>query len=200
MKLNRRGILFIFLAPLVLLSGCATDSALNEGPSVHYNQPAYPSNLKLFHSATSEDVLVQYDEWWHGKQEPHPRAYWLEKNKDAVDRKLKPDFTSLRASRGLVPIPVVDPSAESIPTPPSGFYAVIETNGASFTLYRKPLDAGPAAAYEPVGTFQLPFYMGKSEKVRQIFLMPTTTLVAAVVIIVVAGVLIAAIVYAPHNN
>jgi hypothetical protein len=200
MKLNRLGILFIFLAPLVLLSGCATDSALNEGPSVHYNQPAYPSNLKLFHSSTSEDVLVQYDEWWRGKQEPHPRAYWLEKNKDAVERKLKPDFTSLRTSRGLVSIPVVEPSAESIPTPPSGFYAIIETNGASFTLYRKPLDAGPTATYEPVGTFQLPFYMGKSERVRQVFLTSTTAVVVTVGLIVLAGALIALAVYSQSGN
>src|SRR5215472_11289980 len=109
MNLARIARLLPFLAQLAL-SGCSTNSALSGSASASYNQPAYPSNLKLFHSATSEDVLVQYNEWWHGNQEPHPRAYWLAKNKDAIERKLKPDFTSLQASRGLVPIPVIEAS------------------------------------------------------------------------------------------
>jgi hypothetical protein len=199
MNLARIARLLSFLAPLAL-GGCSTNSTSSGGASARYNQPAYPSNLKLFHSATSEDVLVQYNEWWRGKQEPHPRAYWLAKNKDAIERKLKPDFASLQASRGLVPIPVIEASAESIPTSAPGFYAVIETNGAAFTLYRKPLDAGPTAAYEPVGTFQLPFYMGKSERVREIFVSSTIAVVATVGFIVAAAALIAIAVYSQSSN
>ena len=154
---------FVWLgAASVFLSGCATSALWGEGTFARYHEPASPPNLKLFHSARCDDVLVHYDETYEGSGVVKPRAYWLRCNHEPAPNPHKPRFVSVKATRGLAPIPIV--SADSAAPPgQTSTYAVVSTNAPDFVLY-----SGEAN----LGCYVLPVYRDRAGRVAQVLLTP----------------------------
>ena len=187
MKLNPW--LVLWAAPALWLTGCSTRSPLAGGATAQCSAPASPPHLQLFHSATSEDVLVQYDEWSRGQTSNRPRAFWLDQNRTRIEQQQKPRFVPLKRAQGLVSIPVVEAGATATPSAAPGLYAVVSTNGDCFTIFsRRQANGGAAGEYTALGTFKLPFYVERSEHAREVFLTP---FVVAGLLVLVGGIVFA---------
>jgi len=146
----------------MFLSGCATGALWEEGTFARYHEPARPPNLQLFHSARRNDVLVRYDAAYEGSDAIKPRAYWLRQNDEPVPNPHKPRFVSVKAARGLVPVPQLD--ADTFPlTLNTGLYAVVSTNATDFVLH-----SGEAN----LGCFELPVYRDPAGRAAQVLLTP----------------------------
>ena len=173
----------VLLATLAMLAGgCVTSKVWEQGQFARYHDPASPAGLQLFHSSHRQDVLVEYLETRESDGATQRRAYWLDRETTRVEARHKPRFVPLDEAQGLEPIPVLD--SGPVPGAPSsgGLYAVVATNGTSFTLY------SPEKA---LGSFDLPVYRDASGRVKQVLLTPPAlavdlTIVGGVVAIAVA--------------
>jgi hypothetical protein len=126
-------ILFLLL-PLIFGSGCATQALWDNENLEAVKEPADKPNLRLFDAKRHDDLLVVYDEYSERSNGIRTRAYWLNQNQTRVDQRRAPHFASPGLMQKLSPVPVF------YATPGEtnwtfAFYAVVETNRQSFTLY-----------------------------------------------------------------
>lgn len=153
------------LLPLLLLtlgSGCATNALWSNGNLEAIKEPASNINLRLFDAKRQNDLLVVYDEYSERNDGIHTRAYWLHENETLVNQRRAPHFANTNLMRNLPSVPVFDLTPDKTNST-SAFYAVVETNQQSFTLYS---DSGK------VGSHALPFYNDGKGKVEKIALTP----------------------------
>jgi hypothetical protein len=180
MKTSKFGILAFIACQAVFLSGC-TSALWERERFAHCHWSANPSNLRLYYSAPAQDVLVEYDETSENSTAIKRRAYWAERNADKVAAGVQPRFVSGSAAQDLPVVPVIDASASSPTSSYQGLYAVVATDGLSFTLY--PGDKEPVI-------YKLPAYFaGPGQRAKQVLLTPfavavDATLVGAVVAVV----------------
>jgi hypothetical protein len=153
---------FVPLAVTILSSGCATSALWENGQFARFHEPATPANLQFFQSGQRGAVLVEYDESREGDDSIRRRAYWLEPFCKPAKNPHKPSFVSVKAARGLSPLPVVD-SPAATPSTTAGLHAVVGTNGADFTL---------RSGERTIGIYDLPVYEDASGKTKQVLLTP----------------------------
>lgn len=166
----------------VLLSGCT--SALWESDRfARCHWPANPPNLRLFYSEPAKDVLAEYDEVSEGTTTVQRRTYWLEPNAVKVATGRMPRFVLIAKARDLAVVPVTDNLTNASASSYQGLYAVVATNGQSFSL---------CLADKEATDYKLPVYNARSgQRVKQVLLTPfavavDATLVGAVLAYAVA--------------
>ena len=156
---------FVFgLFVLILGNGCATHALWHNDNLEAWNQPAPTPNLRLFESKQPADILVVYDEYLERSDVIHPRAYWLKENQKLLAQGYAPHFVSTKSAVATTAVPVFPTSANQSSQPPP--YALVATNGQSFTLY---LSNGT------VETHDLPVYNDHKGKMEKFALTPLAT-------------------------
>jgi hypothetical protein len=175
--------LVLALCHAVLLSGC-TSALWERERFARLHWPADPPNLRLSYSERARDVLAEYDEASQGTTRVQRRAYWLEPNALAVAAGRQPRFVSTTNVLDLVEVPVTNSMAGPPPSTCRGLYAVISTNGQSFSLY--------LGQKEPTVHGLPAYYFGAGQRTKQVLLTPLAvatdlTLVGAVVVVIVAS-------------
>jgi hypothetical protein len=133
MKGYQYGWLILAFCQAVLLSGC-TGVVWEKERFARCHWPANPPNLRLFYSEPARDVLAEYDEVSEGTTTVQRRAYWLGRNARAIAAGRQPRFVSITNAQDLVLVPVTDSPAGPPPSAYRGLYAVVSTNGQSFSL------------------------------------------------------------------
>ena len=166
----------LLTAQSVLLGGCATSALWEEGRFARYREPASQPNLRLFHSAQRQDVLVEYDETRDTDETIRRRAYWLDRNATRLRDRSKPRFVSVKEAEKLTAIPIVAP-ADAAVAPAGGLYAMASTNVQAFILNSGGKD---------LGSYELPVYRDASGRTMQVLLTP---LAVAADLTIVGGVL-----------
>ena len=163
MKYLKFGLLILLVCQAALLTGCT--SALWEKQSfADRYRPANPPNLQLFYSESAKDVLVEYDEASTGAPVVQRRAYWLEPNAMKVLADRKPRFVSVTNAQDPVGVPVTDNPTKPHVSSYRGLYAVVATNGQSFTL---------CLGEKEATVYKLPVYYGGSrQRAKQVLLTP----------------------------
>ena len=163
MKYHKYRLLLLTLCQAVLLSGC-TSALWEKERFARCHWPANPPNLRLFYSEPAKDVLAEYDEASQGTTKVQRRAYWLEPNALAVAAGRQPRFVSITNAWDLVAVPVTDKLAESPASAYHGLYAVVSTNGQSFSLCLGEKD--PTVYGLPV------YFAGSGQRAKQVLLTP----------------------------
>ena len=183
---------WIVLLSTALLPICGCTSALwDKKTFAHYYRPTAPANLHLYYSQQRKDILVQYDESEAGDTNCRPRCYWLEPNAERIGHQSKPHFVGGRMTGGLTPIPVIEAVA---PPAQGGFkqlYAVAGRDDEFFTLY---------CGAERLDPYQLPQYIGSSQKITQVLLTPFTLVIDATIVGAVIGYYSAPQIFASWNR
>ena len=183
MKNCKYGLLALIACQALFLSGC-TSALWEKERFARCHWPANPPNLRLFYSESARDVLAEYDETSQGTTTVQHRAYWLEPNAMAVAAGRQPRFVAITNAQGLVVVPVTDNLASPPPSAYRGLYAVVSTNGQSFSLY---LGEKESTVYGlPV------YYAGSGQRAKQVLLTPFAvatdlTLVGGVVFVIAAS-------------
>ncbi len=138
-------------------SGCAT-SALWTSPGLEcWKEPDQNPNLRLYDGAPCADFLVVYDQYSERSDTTHRVAYWMNENERRLNNRRAPEFVSPKLAVPLASIPTFNSVSERGNSPPP-VYALVATNGQSFTLYSDTLG---------VSSHDLPVYndgKGKMEK------------------------------------
>jgi hypothetical protein len=166
----------------LLLNGC-TAMLWEEGRFAQFHKAADPANLKLYYSEQRRDVLVLFDEITEDEPPARLRAYWLEPNTKNILNRSKPHFVPPESANGLTPISLVPSTADASPAVTTRLYAVVSTNGGSFTL---------SSNQKNLVEQELPvYYDGSGRRVAQVLLTPVAvavdlTIVGAVVAVCVA--------------
>jgi len=183
MKTPKYGWLILTLCQAVLLSGCT--SALWENDRfARCHWPANPPNLRLFYSEPARDVLAEYDEVSEGTTAVQHRVYWLGPNARAVAAGRQPRFVSVTNALDLVVVPVADNLTNPPPAAYRGLYAVVSTNGQSFSL---------CLGQKEPEFYALPVYCaGSGQRVKQVLLTPLAVATDATI---VGGVIAAFLAY-----
>jgi hypothetical protein len=176
------GLLILFVCQAILLSGC-TATLWESERFTRMHWPANPPNVRLFYSESARDVLAEYDEASEGTTAIKRRAYWLERNAIKVFAERKPAFVSVTNLQDVAAVPVADTPASPPTATYQGLYAVVSTNGQSFTLY--PGTKDPTVYRLPM------YYTSSGQRVNQVLLTPfavavDATLVGGVLAIVLA--------------
>jgi hypothetical protein len=180
MKNHKYTWLLLTLCQAVLLSGC-TSALWEKERFARLHWPADPPNLRLSYSERARYVLAEYDEVSEGSTTVKRRAYWLEPNALAVAAGRQPRFVSVTNALDLVEVPVTNSLAGPSPSACHGLYAVVSTNGQSFSLY---------SGQKELTVHELPmYYFGAGQRTKQVLLTPLAvvtdlTLVGAVVCVI----------------
>ena len=161
MKLRRKLQLVPLVAPLVVVTGCATSALWEEGRFAQFREPASPPNLRVFQSREGDDVLVCYDETGEDDSARRARAYWLVANHEPVENPHKPRFVSIKRSDGLTAIPILDVTVTNAPS--VGLSAVALNGAHDFAL---------RYGDKEMGNYDLPVYQQSSGRVKQVLLTP----------------------------
>jgi hypothetical protein len=173
MKAYKARLLILVVCQAVLLSGC-TSALWEKERFARCHWPANPPNLRLFYSEPARDVLAEYDEVSEGTPTVQHRAYWLEPNALAVAAERQPQFVAVTNVQDLVVVPVTENVARPPPSAYQGLYAVVSTNGQSFSLY--------LGGKEPTD-YRLPMYFtGSGQRVKQVLLTPLAVATDATVV------------------
>ena len=173
--------LILTVCQAVLLNGCCTSALWEKERFARCRWPADPPNLRLFYSEPAKDVLAEYDEVSQGTTTVQHRACWLEPNALAIAADRQPRFVSVANTRDLVVVPVTNNLAGPPPSAYHGLYAVVSTNGLSFSLC--------LGEKEPT-VYALPVYFtGSARRVKQVLLTPFAvatdlTIVGGVVVLI----------------
>jgi hypothetical protein len=173
MKYLKYGLLILLVCQAALLTGCT--SALWEKQSfADRYRPANPPNLQLFYSESAKDVLVEYDEVSTGAPVVQRRAYWLEPNAMKVATDCKPRFVPAANTPDFAAVPVTDNPANPAVSSYRGLYAVVATNGQSFTL---------CLGEKEATVYKLPVYFGGSrQRAKQVLLTPIAVAADAAIV------------------
>jgi hypothetical protein len=126
---------FLLLLLTLLAGGCATNALWNKTQLDAWNEPASNVNLRLFDASRENDFLAVYDEYSERHDSIHRRSYLLNQNQKRVESGRQPHFVSARRASELPPVPIFQTPPETGTTLPPALYAVISTNGQSFTIY-----------------------------------------------------------------
>jgi hypothetical protein len=173
MKAYKGSLLILVVCQAILLSGC-TSALWEKERFARYHWPANPPNLRLFYSEPVRDVLAEYDEVSEGTTTVQHRAYWLEPNALAVAAERQPLFVPVTNVQDLVVVPVTENATGLPPSAYQGLYAVVSTNGQSFSLHlgkKEPTD------------YRLPMYFtGSGQRVKQVLLTPLAVATDATVV------------------
>ena len=154
----------------LLLAGCATSALWREGQFASFHEPATPSNLALYQSATNREVLVGFDELGERDNAIRRRYYWVNPDHAPFKNPHQPKFVPEGERMRLTPIPIVaGPIAQPLTNAPFG----VCTNGQEFTLFVGAKESGP---------FQLPVYDDGSGRTKQVLLTPVTVVADVTVI------------------
>jgi hypothetical protein len=109
-------------------------------------------------------VLAEYDEASQGTTTIQRRSYWLEPNALAIATDRQPRFVSCANAEGLVVVPVTDNLTNPPPSAYRGLYAIVSTNGQSFSL---------CLGQKQPTVYALPVYFtGSGRRVKQVLLTP----------------------------
>jgi hypothetical protein len=114
--------------------GCATSALWSNGNLEDCRMPETGASLRLFNAPQKNDLLVVYKEYSERTGRVRPRAYWVKENEPRIKRGKTPAFVDKQFAVGLVPVTVYQ-LGSSIPTQPILPYAIVGTNGASFTFF-----------------------------------------------------------------
>ncbi len=174
--------LVLALCQTVLLSGC-TGALWERERFARCHWPADPPNLRLSYSERARDVLAEYDEALEGTTTVQRRAYWLEPNALAVAAGRQPRFVSTVNALDLMEVPVTNSMAGPPPSACHGLYAVVSTNGQSFSLFSGQKE--PAVHGLPI------YYFGSGQRTKQVLLTPLAVATDLTVVGAVLGVIIA---------
>ena len=166
---NFRWIVWLPALPL-LLAGCATNALWQEGRFASFHEPATPSNLELFRSATKHEVLVGYDEANEQDDVIHHRFYRVNLDRAPFKNPHQPKFEPDDQAARFVPVPIFPGPVTPLFT--NSFYAV-STNGQDFTLF---------STTEKIGPYELPVYKDASGRVKQVLLTPVTVVADATIV------------------
>jgi hypothetical protein len=159
---TKRIVPYVFGLFLLLLgNGCVTQKLWENDNLESWNEPAPNPRVGLFVDNQKGDMLVVYDELSERHSVTHTRAYWLNENEKLLEQRHAPHFVSTNLASALVPIPVLLVTTNQIAFPPPP-YALVETNGRSFTLH---LDRDQ-------NTYDLPNYNDGKGKVEKFALTP----------------------------
>lgn len=158
MKISRLFKLLLLTLPLIPGGGCATHALWNKTSLDAFNQPADDPHLRLFQTRLQNDLLVVYDEYSDRNDAIRTRAYLLNQNQKRLEQCQPPHFVSINRWRGLTPVAVL-PGSNS----PAAFFASVETNGQSFTIYSR---------NRPVHSYPLPVYNDGKARLARIVLTP----------------------------
>jgi hypothetical protein len=181
MKAYKAKLLILVVCQAVLLSGC-TSAFWEKERFARCYWPTNPPNLRLFYSEAARDLLAEYDEASEGTATVQRRAYWIEPNALAIAAGRQPLFVSITNAQDLVAVPVTDDLAGPPASAYRGLYAVVSTNGQSFSLClgeKEPTD------------YALPvYYTSSGQRVKQVLLTPfavatDVTIVGGVVFLIV---------------
>jgi hypothetical protein len=153
------------LAVLILGNGCVTKHLWESSELEDWNQPAANSNLRVYQAEPKKDVLVIYDEYCERSDATRTRAYWLNENQKLISDRAMPHFVSTNSASGLTAVPVLLATTDQTQLPPLP-YAIVETNGSSFTIHA---DGGT------LGSHDLPVYNDRKGKVEKFVLTPLAT-------------------------
>jgi hypothetical protein len=152
------------LCLLILGNGCATKALWENNNLEAWKEPADSPNLRLFTAKQPADILVVYNEYSERSDKTYTRAYWLKENQKLINDRHSPHFVSTNVSAGCVAVPVILAGTNQITLAPP--YAVVATNGQSFTLY---LDSGTTESHD------LPIYNDQKGKIEKFALTPLAT-------------------------
>ena len=188
MKTCKYARLILTLGQAVLLSGC-TSALWEKERFARCHWPANPPNLQLFYSEPGRDLLAEYDEESEGATKAQRRAYWLEPNALAVAAERQPLFVSVTNVQDLVVVPVTDNLTNLPPSAYQGIYAVVSTNGQSFSLC--------LGGKEPTDYRLTMYFTGSGQRVKQVLLTP---LAVATDLTIVGGVVCLIVCYVEANR
>ena len=188
MKAYKGSLLILVVCQAILLSGC-TSALWEKERFARYHWPANPPNLRLFYSEPVRDVLAEYDEVSEGTPTVQRRAYWLEPNALAVAAERQPQFVAVTNVQDLVVVPVTENVTRLPPSAYQGLYAVVATDGLSFSLC--PGQKEPTVYGLPV------YFTGSGQRVKQVLLTPFAV---ATDLTVVGGVVCLIVCYVEANR
>lgn len=167
-----------FLLLPLLNGGCVTHALWTNGYLDDVNEPDISASPQLFEAKSHQDLLVVYREHSERSDQTRPRAYWLNQNEKRVAQNRQPYFVGTNQMRGLLPVTILPaPVAPGTNLPPS-FYAVIQTNRQSFTLY---------AGESKIGSHDLPVYNDGKGKYERLALTPLAVTADLIIIGCVVG-------------
>jgi hypothetical protein len=175
--------LILALCQAVLLTGC-TSALWERDRFARCHWPADPPNLRLLYSERARDVLAEYDEASEGTTKVQRRAYWLEPNARTLAACRQPRFVSITNVQDLVVVPVTNCLAGPQPSAYRGLYAVVSTNGQTFSLCLGQKE--PTAYGLPI------YYVGSGQRAKQVLLTPLAvatdpTIVGGVLCVIAAN-------------
>jgi hypothetical protein len=162
----------IIMAGLIICggSGCGTfeehsltSKLWNSQAFRSFSEPSSDPKLALFQPALPEDILVEYDAVSDRSEPARRRAYFLEANRDRILAGQKPRFVDPALSGPAVPIPLLDHATVETNPPVARVFAVTNSSGRSFLLYR---------ASQPAQAHTLPMYEEHSGTSARIALTP----------------------------
>ncbi len=162
------------LLPL-LTGGCVTHKLWTEAEMDEWNEPAANPNLRLFQDVKQSDFLVVYDEYSDRDYTIQSRAYFLRQSREPLGKHLRPYFVNTNSACRLPSVPVFCLKPTNAPVLP---YAVIATNGGSYTIF---------SANDEAGTYSLPSYNDGVGRIERIAWTPLTVTAD---ITIVGGVLV----------
>ena len=167
----------LLICQTVFLSGC-TSVLWDEKTFAHSYEPARPANVRLFYSSQAREVLVQYDEARDGDAPVRHRAYYADRNAERVNNHRKPSFISAPDRQNLHPIPISNNVTTLVPESFQGLCAASPSEGDSFTLY---------STGEKLESYNLPRYVGKSRRIKQVLLTPFAVVIDCTIVGAVAA-------------
>jgi hypothetical protein len=157
---------------IALANGCATRALWQNGALEAWRQPAGNPNLHLFETKPPGNLLVVYDEYSERHDANRTRAYWLKENQKLIADRHMPHFVSANSAGGLNSIPVFSPATNQFSFPPVP-YAIVSTNGQSFTVH-----SGNGA----ITSYDLPCYNDGKGKVEKFVLTPAAVTADATIV------------------
>lgn len=182
MKSRKCALLILTVCQVIFLSGC-TGVLWEKERFAHCHWPANPPGLRLSYSESTRDVLAEYDEMSEDTTVIQRRAYWIERNDRKVLADRRPRFVAVTNAQDLAAVPLADAPTSPPASSYRGLYAVVATNGESFTLYLG--ERAPTFYRLPV------YYAGSGQRVKQVLLTPfavatDATIVGGIIAVIAA--------------
>ncbi|HKS36870.1 MAG TPA: hypothetical protein VJW76_06765 [Verrucomicrobiae bacterium] len=147
--------------------------------------PAPQSNVRLYRTSDSHEVLVTYDELREKDDSIRRRAFFFRPNLRRLEGGKKPKFVDPASIEELKLVQVLEATDTSTPGD-AEIVATVSDDGQAFTLHWAGTQLGP---------YDLPVYADPGNGVRRFFLTPLIVagdvIVVVVVVVVVAGIAVA---------
>lgn len=164
-------LLLSLVLPLLLSSGCVTRAVWTNDYLEAWNEPAAVPNVRLYEVPARQDFLVVYTEHSERHEKIRPRAYFLNESTARLQAKSAPHFVNPKLAAGCPAVPVYLQPFAGTNAPMAATYAMMETNGIAFVLYR------PSATGKSPEEFTLPIYNDGLGKYERAALLPPAAVV-----------------------